>query len=591
MGLWQVGIWNSIELLGFNVLFPTRNLFPHPDWDDRIAVIGIDDKTLSEYGEFPLSRDRYAQLLDTLAASPPAAIGFDILFVEPTIHDATLADAIDFQFHGQVVIGVAPTVHQKTLNPVPTLSSVAFKGNIGSNADLDGVTREYYLYANEFPSLSIQLLKIYNQSLKSTFTSPDQNINQSLIEIPSSQSEKTEKDTQSVWINWIKPTHEMPTYSFIDVVKGKVESSKLKNKIILIGFTATGAKDILKTPFEQTPPTSGVYVHAAIIDNILNQRLLQKLSWQWELLLLVMIGIGSSFIIIPLQVYQRIFIIICLPITWFILSVITLANFHLWLPTIAPIGTIFLAALTVQWQEQKEKEQLMSLFARHVSPETADLIWEHRAEIFQYGELEPQEMIATVLFSDIRSFTSISEGMIPKELLNWLNCYLGAMAKCVHQHQGVIDKYIGDAVMAVFGIPFPHHQQREIEKDAISAVSAAIAMQERLISLNQELDKLGKPRIYIGIGLHTGLVVAGSIGGSDRLNYSVLGDAVNIAARLEQLNKNVQQQNPYRILISETTFQLVKNHFTTKKVQEIQLRGREQLTMIYAITGRKNSSN
>jgi class 3 adenylate cyclase len=152
----------------------------------------------------------------------------------------------------------------------------------------------------------------------------------------------------------------------------------------------------------------------------------------------------------------------------------------------------------------------------------------------------------------------------------------------------VIDKYIGDAVMAVFGIPFPHHQSKEIEQDAISAVSAAILMQEKLTSLNQELEKLGQPRISIGIGIHTGLLVAGSIGGSQRLNYSVVGDAVNIAARLEQLNKNVQQGNPYNILVSETTFQLIKSHFTTQKVEQIQLRGRQQLTMIYAITGWKN---
>jgi len=114
-------------------------------------------------------------------------------------------------------------------------------------------------------------------------------------------------------------------------------------------------------------------------------------------------------------------------------------------------------------------------------------------------------------------------------------------------------------------------------------------MQERLILLNQDLEKIGKPTIHIGIGIHTGLVVAGSIGGSQRLNYSVLGDAVNIAARLEQLNKNTKDKNPYSILISETTFQLIKSHFPTQTDQEMQLRGRQQLTMIYAITGKQNN--
>jgi class 3 adenylate cyclase len=306
IGLWQVVIWQSLELLTSNLLLQTRYHLTKDNWDERIAIIAIDDRTLAKYGEFPISRDRYTQLLETLAASPPA-------------------------------------------------------------------------------SFSLFLLTKYN------------------------------------------------TY----------------------------------------------------------------------------------------------------------------------LPIISSISTIVISAMTIQWQEQKEKQQLMTLFANHVSQETASLIWQKRDEILQNGQLEAQEMVATVLFSDIRSFTSISEGMTPRELLDWLNKYLGAMAECVQQHHGVVDKYIGDAVMAVFGIPFAHHKPEEIKQDAINAVAAAMAMQERLILLNQDLEKIGKPTIHIGIGIHTGLVVAGSIGGSQRLNYSVLGDAVNIAARLEKLNKDTKDKNPYSILISQ----------------------------------------
>ncbi|WP_353930610.1 adenylate/guanylate cyclase domain-containing protein [Okeanomitos corallinicola TIOX110] len=586
LGLWQIGAWSTLELLGFNLLFNIRSHLSDHHWDQRIAVIAIDDNTLAEYGEFPISRDRYTQLLDTLAASHPAAIGFDILLTEPSIHDQTLAETMEFS--GNVVLAIAPNSQQKIIPPVPELDRVAIKGQIASNADIDGITRQSYLYLDQIPSFSIQLLQTYNYSLKSTLTSDAQKLQESLISIPPL---KPKNNLQSVWINWIAPTHKFPTYSFIDIIEKKIDGSKLKNKIILIGLTATGTKDPLKTPFEQTPPTSGVYVHAAVIDNLLNQRLLQKMSWQLEICLLLIIGSGASFLLIPLQLYTRISLLLLLPLAWFSISVFSLTKFNFLLPTVSPIGTIFLAAFTVQWQEQKEKQQLMSLFARHVSQETANLIWDHRSEIFQNGELEAQEMVATVLFSDIRSFTSISEGMKPKDLLNWLNCYLSAMAECVQKHHGIVDKYIGDAVMAVFGIPFPHHHPEKIQQDALAAVSAAIAMQERLISLNQELESLGKPRINIGIGIHTGLVVAGSIGGSERLNYSVLGDAVNIAARLEQLNKNVRENNPHNILVSETTFQLIKNHFITQKVQQIQLRGREKLTMIYSIIGHINNEN
>ncbi|TAE58657.1 MAG: adenylate/guanylate cyclase domain-containing protein [Nostocales cyanobacterium] len=582
LGLWQIGAWTTLELLGFNLPFNMRTHLSNQTWDERIAVIAIDDQTLAKYGKFPISRHHYTQLLETLAASPPAAIGFDILFSEPTIDDQNLADAMEFS--GNVVLAIAPSLQQKILRPVPELDRVTLKGHIASNADLDGITRQSFIYIDNVPAFSIQLLQTYNYSLQSTIIPNASTSQTSIINIPKSQSKTP---LQSIWINWIAPTKKFPTYSLVDVLENKIDTKQFKDKIVLVGLTATAANDPLKTPFEQIPPTSGVYLHAAVVDNLLNQRTLQKLPWQIEICILLIIGCSSSIILIQLKLYQRLFLLLLMPLTWFSISVFTLTKFNFFLPTVAPISTILIAAFTVQWQEQKEKQQLMSLFARHVAPETANLIWDHRSEIFQNGTLAAQEMVATVLFSDIRSFTTISEGMKPTDLLSWLNYYLSAMAECVHKYNGVVDKYIGDAVMAVFGIPFPHHHADKIEKDAINAVSAAISMQERLITLNQELELLGKPRIYIGIGIHTGLVVAGSIGGSERLNYSVLGDAVNIAARLEQLNKNIQQDNPYSILISETTFQLVKNYFVTQKVNQIQLRGREKITMIYAIRGYK----
>ncbi|MBD6619800.1 adenylate/guanylate cyclase domain-containing protein [Komarekiella sp. 'clone 1'] len=586
VSLWQVSAWNSLELLGFNLIFRTRNYLPHSSWDQRIAVIGIDDRTLQQYGQFPLSRDRYIQLLETLEATPPTAIGFDILFTEPTNYDAELAEAM--AINGTVVLAVAPSLQQQTLHPVAILDGVTSKGHIVNNADFDGITRQFFLYIDRVPSLGIKLLETYNNTVQHTFTANTNKNQKSLITIPSLQSGMSKK---SVWINWVEPTEKIPTYSFADVLQKKIDIAKLKNKIVLVGLTATGTNDPLKTPFPQTVPTSGIYIHAAVLDNLLNQRFLRRLPWQFELLLLLTVSITITIILTPQKFYQRILLLGLLPLIWFSLSVLALATTNLLLPTAAPIGTILLAGLSVQWQEQREKQQLMSLFASHVSQDTARLIWQNRTEIFQNGQLDAKEMVVTVLFSDIRSFTTISEGMKPRELLNWLNIYLGAMAECVHKHHGVIDKYIGDAVMAVFGIPFPHTQAEEIQQDAINAVSAAIAMQERLILLNKELEQLGQHPIQIGIGIHTGLVVAGSIGGSQRLDYSVLGDAVNIAARLEQLNKNTPEGNPNNILVSETTHQLVKDNFGTQKLKELTLQGRRKLTVIYSVTEMKSPMN
>ncbi|OUC16460.1 MAG: adenylate/guanylate cyclase domain-containing protein [Alkalinema sp. CACIAM 70d] len=579
-GLWQVGAWQSLERLGYNLLFQIREQLPHPGWDDRIVVVAIDDATLEHYRQFPLPRHLYTELLQTLEASQPAAVGFDLLFAEPTPEDAKFAQALEI--NGKAVIAIAANRHRQVINLVPQLTQVTGQGHIHSRPDPDGVYRQIDLYIRGFPALSVAMLQAYNQSLSQIIQAPDQPPLAQPAVLPPANPTQPE---QTAWINWPGLTQGpkgVPTYSLVKILKGKVDPSAFANKIVLVGVTATG-NDPLQTSLEQHLPTSGVYMHAAVIDNLLNQRLLQR-SPDWvHLLILVSIGIISNLVLFPLGFRQRTVVALILPCAWIAIAVAALMGFNLWLPTFAPIGTFLIAGTSLQLLEQREKQLVMRLFARHVAPETAKLIWNHRSEIFQQGQLTAQEMVVTVLFTDIRSFTSISEAMSPCDLLDWLNQYLDAMTDCIHAHHGVVDKYIGDAIMAVFGIPFPSMDAEMIQQDALNAVSAAIAMQERLALLNHQLQAAGQPTIRAGIGIHTGLVVAGSIGGAKRVNYSILGDAVNVAARLEALNKQLHQQNCYDILISEDTFIQVGHQVQGYPVETLKLRGRQQKTGVYAI--------
>ena len=581
VGLWHMGLWQPLEQLGYNLLFQMREALPHPGWDSRLVVIAIDDATLQQYGRFPLPRDRYTQLLQVLQFSQPAAIGFDILFAESTPQDQLLAKAM--VNHGNVVLAIAGNRKKQTLQIVPALSQVTAQGHILSYADADGIHRQVSLYMGEFPALSIVLCQAYNQSLMQIIHPDGKQPALQPIDIPPSVGTAPE---QLAWINWPGPlqgAQSVLTYSLADVLQGKIDAQAFTNKIVLVGTTATG-EDTLRTPFEHKTPTAGVYLHAAVVDNVMNHRFLQRLPAWADILLLGAVGISSSVILFPLGFKRRTGVALLLPMTWGAIAMAAFVTTNLWLPTLAPIGTFILAGLGVQLLEQREKQLMMNLFARHVSPETANLIWQHRAEIFQQGQLEAQEMIVTVLFSDIRNFTSVSETMSPHELLDWLNLYLTAMTECIHTQQGVVDKYMGDAIMAVFGVPFPHVAPGAIQQDALNAVSAAIAMEQRLVTLNQALEQAGKPSIRAGIGIHTGLVVAGSMGGTQRMNYSILGDAVNVAARLEALNKQVELQNCYDILVSEQTFTHVKSSIATQPIQAIQLQGRQQETRVYAIT-------
>jgi adenylate cyclase len=271
---------------------------------------------------------------------------------------------------------------------------------------------------------------------------------------------------------------------------------------------------------------------------------------------------------------------------WTAIAFLSFCLGNLWLPWAAPLGTILLTALGLQLEEQAQKQQLMTLFAQHLSPALAEDLWQRRQEIFQEGQLAAKELTATVLFIDIRGFSLIAEQLTSKQLLRWLNRYFDEMTQGIESQGGIIDKYIGDAIMAVFGLPEPRSDPQGIQQDALQAVATGLNLCKRLEHLNQILQKEKQPLIRVGIGIHTGEVIAGSIGGQKRLNYSVVGDTVNIAARLEAMNKTIDLVYPYPLLMSTATVSLIQDHYTIRFLGEFVLPGKAIATPIYTVTGK-----
>lgn len=375
---------------------------------------------------------------------------------------------------------------------------------------------------------------------------------------------------------------ELKVYSYIDVVNGKVDASLFTNKIVLVGATFA-THDPIRTPFHKTSPTSGVFFHAAAINNLLNESFLRRmLPWK-ELLLLLGIALGGNFLLRRLEASWRLVGVLGVPVLW---GVIAYGSFltGLWLPVAAPIGTLFLSALAVQLHEQQEKQQLMALFSMNVSPGTAELIWRHKGEILDQGELAAQNLTATVLFMDIRGFTSIAETLPSQKLLPWLNQYFETMTDCIMENGGMVDKYIGDAIMAVFGAPVPRTHPNEIQADAMAALQSAMEMHSRLLSLNQHLSEQNLPLIRFGIGIHTGPLVGGTVGNRHRLNYSLFGDTVNVAARIESMTKTLPESAPFSLLVSGDTRDYVKEQFSLDRVRSTQLRGRKGKIDVYTLT-------
>ncbi len=412
-------------------------------------------------------------------------------------------------------------------------------------------------------------------------------------------------DDKTLWIRWpgeIDPSPREPsttrkiaaqnpskkpqagylqTYSYVDVLKGRIDNSRFQNKIVLIGATAPGI-DTLRTPFQSRLPTGGVYLHAATIDNLLNKSFLKRPpKWQ-RTLLLVVLAIASAQLLQRQGVYRRLSVLLCFPVAW---GSFAYGSFLLgwWLPVAAPLGTVALAGLVIQLHEQQEKQQLMDIFSMSVSPGTADLIWQHKDAILHRGELAAQTLTATVLFMDIRGFSGIAETLPSQQLLPWLNQYFETMTDCIMDHGGMVDKYIGDAIMAVFGAPLPRSSVAEIQADAIAALTAALEMHDRLKALNLHLARQNLPTIEFGIGIHTGSLIGGTVGSRHRLSYSVFGDSVNIAARLESMTKKLPKSAPFHMLISADTCQYTQAQFPVELFKSVNLRGRRSITDVYTL--------
>lgn len=237
-------------------------------------------------------------------------------------------------------------------------------------------------------------------------------------------------------------------------------------------------------------------------------------------------------------------------------------------------------------QERAQKVQLMQIFSKHVSSEIAATLWQQRDQFLGDQRPPPQKMTATVLFSDIRNFTRISEQLDPNVLFDWLNTYMDVMTSVVLTQQGVVNKYIGDAIMAVFGLPQPNAPLQDAPRCAQRAVDCALAMRAALPQLNQQFAQQGLPMVAIRIGIATGTVAAGTLGNTQRLEYTVIGDTVNTAARLEETREVIEDDAAHcRILISEYTLSHLSHRYQTEPVGALSLKGKFQRTGAFRLVG------
>ncbi|MGC2110707.1 MAG: adenylate/guanylate cyclase domain-containing protein [Candidatus Korobacteraceae bacterium] len=463
--------------------------------------------------------------------------------------------------------------------------AAASYGFFNINPDDDGTLRRAlymirYRDQDFFPSLDLEVLQQYENI-------PDQQVAayisaDGLDHIQFGSHDLRPRTDGTALINYVGPYHSYPHYSMADVLNGKLPADTFRDKIVFVGSTALGIGDLRNTPFQQTG-YMGVEVHANILDNLLHDsephRTFLVRSFRQELVdigFIILFGAGLGIW------FGR-----CRPFAATVTAIVVLAAFSgfvyfafahwgRWFSFVIPATTLVISYVSATSFrvvfEEREKRRIRSSFSQYLSPGVISLI-EKDPEKYIHPGGETREL--SMLFSDIRGFTNISEGMTPDALVHMLNEYFTAMTQVLNRNLGTLDKYVGDAIVAFWGSPYPQ------EMHAFYACRCAVEMIARLEDLNRDWEARGILPIAIGIGINSGDVSVGNIGSEHRLAWTVIGDNVNLASRLEGLNKQYRTQ----IMISEATYVQVKQRFIAREVDKIRVKGKKQPVTIYELLG------
>jgi adenylate cyclase len=381
-------------------------------------------------------------------------------------------------------------------------------------------------------------------------------------------------------INYLGPVKTFPYYSISDILSGKLPQGTFKDKIVVVGATATGTYDMRSTPMSPVYP--GPEIHASVIDNILTQHFLTKPDWSksYDLIAITMLGILVGIALSHMGALKGLIFAAGLFVLHVLIARWLFGHLGAWLNLVYPLlalSTTYLA-LTVYYYvtEERERQKIKGAFTHYVSAEVIDTMLADPARLKLGGD----EKVLTVLFSDLQGFTAASERYTPTQMIELLSEYYALMTEQVFDYGGMLKEYVGDELMAIFGAPV------EQADHAKHACAAALAMRDNRAALREAWGKLGRPYLHARTGINSGLMLVGNLGSKYRFAYGVLGDHVNLGSRLEGLNKAYQTE----ILIGENTAELIADDFLLREIDMVQVVGREQAVRIYELLGRAGIS-
>lgn len=579
---------------------------------EEIIIVDIDDRSLEKLGRFDQwPRDYHARLIDYIAGGGARAIGFDILFMEPD-RDAAMDSALiaataraGIVYHAMAFSNANPDAFLYPMQAPPEgLDAVRFSlratGAESRRADrMDGRLVPLYNaaagigYANFSPdndsvirtmpmfidfagrhyfaltlAMTMGMLGATPADLavrlgsEITITPPGK----PALHIPIDDNGRMQISYQGTFQTF----RYIPYY---DVLMQRVPQETFQNKIILVGTSAAGLSDIKPVPFQDSFP--GVEVHANVLHNILTRQYITKQGTLHTVINFTGLALLVALLTVLLKPIAGGIIGVVIILGYAALGKQWFADNAFWLELIRPLMAIVIAYLFVVLyrfiDEERNKRFIKNMFQHYITASVVDELLK-RPEMLKLGG---EKRVATAFFSDIRNFTTVSEDLSPEVLVAQLNDYLTSMTEVVFKYQGYLDKYEGDAIMAVYGVPV-------VMKDhARRACLAALEMQKELAELRRRWHDEKKPEFHVRMGINSGPMIAGNIGGKNRFDYTVIGDSVNLASRLEGANKSYGTS----IMISEFTRELLNNEFPLRELDLLRVKGKNQPVRVYELLG------
>lgn len=618
IGLRLMGWLQPIEWMALDQFFRMR---PREAMDERVVIVGISESDLQALDRYPMDDKTLATLIKDIKQHQPRAIGLDLFRDFPV--EPGNRELVQVFKSTPNLIGIEKRSGPRdrgSVNPPQMLKALGQTSSNNLLLDGDGKLRRGLLYwttpdrTESLESLGLRLALIYLEKEGITpeaasDSNPALKLKRSVFPIfePNDGSYvNADAGGYQILLNYRGASRSFRTYSMQDLKS--LPPNTLKDKVVLIGPTAESLKDFFYTPYSDNTLTSpektyGVEIQANITSQILSAALNGRPQIQ------VWTDPATSFYGVPLVDWREHLWILAWAfagtgVAWFIRSPrvaflaisaleggLLLLTYYLfttglWIPFVPPALAVGLSSIAltgyVASQERTDRKVMMNLFGRYVSPKIAETIWDDRDQLMNKGRVKGRKMPITVLFTDIKDFSTISEKTDPEDLMEWLNEYMDAMTEVVVKHGAVIDKFIGDAIMALFGVPLERETQAQINQDAESAIQCAIEMGQALEELNQRWKREGRPMIQMRVGIATGTAVTGSLGGRQRMDFTAIGDTVNVAARLESFDKTIDG-GICRILISETTQICTEGLFPSRSIGSVHLKGREQPATVYQI--------